>query len=58
MPTCDRCGTRLALHDETTKLVEYACPTCHATETVWKKAHRNTEKDIVADTPGPASAAD
>ncbi|MDG5775312.1 hypothetical protein VB773_10525 [Haloarculaceae archaeon H-GB2-1] len=42
MPTCDRCGTSLAFNDETTKLVEYACTSCHATEIVWKESHRDT----------------
>jgi predicted RNA-binding Zn-ribbon protein involved in translation (DUF1610 family) len=42
MPSCERCGTTLAYNDETTKLVEYACPACHATEIIWKEGHRNT----------------
>ncbi|MDG5776869.1 hypothetical protein VB773_12745 [Haloarculaceae archaeon H-GB2-1] len=42
MPNCDRCGTTLAFNDETTKLVEYVCPSCHATEITWKESHRDT----------------
>jgi ribosomal protein S27AE len=29
---CPRCGSRMALNDETTKLNEYTCDNCHATE--------------------------
>ena len=29
---CPRCGSRMALNDETTKLNEYTCEVCHATE--------------------------
>jgi len=28
---CPRCGSRMALNDETTKLNEYTCSDCHAT---------------------------
>ena len=29
---CPQCGARMALNDETTKLNEYTCDTCHRTE--------------------------
>jgi DNA-directed RNA polymerase subunit RPC12/RpoP len=32
MPDCNRCGTRMCLNDETTKLNEYRCSVCHSTE--------------------------
>lgn len=33
---CPRCGSRMALNDETTKLNEYTCEVCHTTEIVKK----------------------
>ncbi|MCL9812678.1 hypothetical protein [Natranaeroarchaeum aerophilus] len=32
MPDCPRCGTRMSMDDETTKLVEYRCTVCHTRE--------------------------
>lgn len=51
MPTCDRCGTRMARHDETTRRIEYACSTCHATELVWTASHRETRGQYVPEEP-------
>jgi len=48
---CTRCGERMSHNDETTKLTEYACSRCHATEIVRKPAYRVT-------TDGPTAAAD
>ncbi|MFB6151704.1 MAG: hypothetical protein ABEJ40_07855 [Haloarculaceae archaeon] len=42
MHDCPRCGTRMSHNDETTKLTEYACPSCHHTEIVKKEAYRVT----------------
>ncbi len=42
MTQCGRCGTRMTYNDETTKLTEYVCPSCHNTEIVWKASHRAT----------------
>jgi len=42
MPECSRCGTRMSHNDETTKLVEYVCPTCHNTHIVWKSSYRTS----------------
>lgn len=42
MTQCTRCGTRMNYNDETTKLTEYACPTCHNTQIVQKEAFRTT----------------
>jgi len=42
MQDCQRCGTRMSHNDETTKLTEYVCPTCHNTHIVWKRAYRTT----------------
>lgn len=36
MPDCDRCGERMSLIDETTKLTEYRCPHCYYREIVRK----------------------
>ncbi len=40
MTQCTRCGGQLNYNDETTKLVEYACPTCHNTVIVQKESFR------------------
>lgn len=40
MPTCPRCGDRMSLIDETTKLIEYRCSECHA-----KVIDRKEDKD-------------
>jgi predicted RNA-binding Zn-ribbon protein involved in translation (DUF1610 family) len=40
MTQCTRCGGQLTYNDETTKLVEYACPTCHNTVIVQKESFR------------------
>jgi len=42
MTRCNQCGTRMSHNDETTKLTEYACPTCHRTEIVQKESFRIT----------------
>ena len=42
MTDCKRCGARMSHNDETTKLTEYACPTCHNVRIVWKAAYRTT----------------
>jgi predicted RNA-binding Zn-ribbon protein involved in translation (DUF1610 family) len=42
MTECTRCGTRMSHNDETTKLTEYVCPTCHRTRIVWKQSYRTT----------------
>ncbi len=42
MTHCPRCGSRMSHNDETTKLTEYVCPSCHNTEIVWKPAYRVT----------------
>lgn len=42
MPECTRCGSRMNHNDETTKLTEYSCPTCHQTTIVRKDAYRVT----------------
>jgi len=36
MTECQWCGTRMSHNDETTKLTEYVCLTCHNTRIVWK----------------------
>ena len=36
VPECDRCGERMALIDETTKIVEYRCATCYRKQIVQK----------------------
>lgn len=33
---CERCGSRMALIDETTKIVEYRCPNCYTKQVVKK----------------------
>ena len=35
---CPRCGERMALNDETTKLNEYSCDVCHRVEIEKKEA--------------------
>lgn len=42
MTRCPQCGTRMNYNDETTKLTEYACPRCHATEIVKKQSYHST----------------
>lgn len=42
MTDCTRCGTRMNLDDQTTKLTEYACPNCHRTRIVRKGSYRVT----------------
>jgi DNA-directed RNA polymerase subunit RPC12/RpoP len=42
MTECSRCGSRMSHNDETTKLTEYVCPTCHNTRIVWKPSYRVT----------------
>jgi len=42
MTQCTRCGSRMNYNDETTKLTEYACPSCHNTEIVQKESFRVT----------------
>lgn len=42
MIQCSRCETRMSHNDETTKLTEYVCPSCHYTEVVQKTAYRVT----------------
>lgn len=42
MTDCQRCGTRMAYNDQTTKLNEFSCPRCHHTRIEWKAAHRVT----------------
>jgi predicted RNA-binding Zn-ribbon protein involved in translation (DUF1610 family) len=36
------CGTRMSHNDETTKLTEYVCPSCHRTEITYKQSFRVT----------------
>lgn len=36
VPECERCGTTMALIDETTKIVEYRCPNCYTKQVVRK----------------------
>jgi len=42
MTRCPQCGTRMNYNDETTKLTEFACPRCHATEIVRKQSFNST----------------
>jgi transposase-like protein len=42
MTECPRCETEMHYNDETTKLVEYACPNCHRTRIVHKESFRVT----------------
>jgi DNA-directed RNA polymerase subunit M/transcription elongation factor TFIIS len=42
MKQCPQCGSRMNYNDETTKLTEYACTTCHSTEIVQKSSFRST----------------
>lgn len=42
MTQCTRCGSRMNYNDETTKLTEYACPSCHNTEIIQKESFRIT----------------
>ena len=42
MTQCTRCGNRMNYNDETTKLTEYACPSCHNTEIIQKESFRVT----------------
>lgn len=42
MTQCARCGSRMSVNDETTKLTEYVCPRCHNTEIVQKESFRVT----------------
>lgn len=42
MSQCTRCGSTMNYNDETTKLTEYACPTCHNTLIVPKENFRVT----------------
>lgn len=36
VPECERCDERMALIDETTKVVEYRCPNCYQKQIVEK----------------------
>ena len=42
MTECTRCGSQMNYNDETTKLTEYACPSCHNVRIVQKEAFRVT----------------
>jgi transposase-like protein len=42
MTECPRCDVRMNYNDETTKLTEYVCPSCHSTEIVQKASFRIT----------------
>lgn len=42
MPYCSRCGSRLSHNDETSKLTEYVCPSCHRTTVEYKDSYRVT----------------
>lgn len=42
MPDCPRCGTRMSQNDETSKLTEYVCPSCHRSTIVLKDTYRVT----------------
>lgn len=42
MPECTSCGIRMSHNDETTKLTEYVCPSCHQTEITYKQSFRVT----------------
>lgn len=56
MTDCPRCGTRMHENDETTKLLEYVCPTCHETEIEWKVDARGRSRDALVAAP-PSEAA-
>ena len=38
---CTNCGTRMSYNDQTTKLTEYVCPSCHETVIDWKAEARS-----------------
>ncbi|RKS83151.1 hypothetical protein BDK61_2484 [Haloarcula quadrata] len=38
---CTNCGTRMSYNDQTTKLTEFVCPSCHETVIDWKAEARN-----------------
>jgi len=40
MRQCTRCGEAMNYNDETTKITEYACRTCHNVEIVRKQPVR------------------
>lgn len=40
MTQCIQCGTRMSYNDETTKLLEFVCPSCHQTRIVQKESFR------------------
>lgn len=42
MVQCTRCDDRMNYNDETTKITEYACRTCHHVEIVRKQPTRST----------------
>lgn len=42
MVDCDACGMRMSYNDQTTKLTEYACPSCHTVEIARKNTYRVT----------------
>ncbi|MUV90734.1 hypothetical protein GJ629_13170 [Halapricum sp. CBA1109] len=37
MPSCPQCGTRMSYNDETTKLTEFVCSSCHRTLIEYKE---------------------
>ena len=39
MPTCPQCGTRMSYNDETTKLTEFVCSSCHETIIEYKETN-------------------
>lgn len=42
MTNCPHCGTRMSYNDETTRLMELVCPSCHETIIDWKDEARQT----------------
>jgi len=46
MPDCPRCGRRMHLDDETTKLVEYRCTECHTREVETRTGRRTLRESV------------
>jgi len=44
IPDCPRCGERMHLDDETSKLVEYRCTTCNTREVETRTGRRTLRR--------------
>lgn len=50
MPDCPRCGDLMHMDDETTKLVEYRCTTCHTREIETRTGGQELRQSSATDT--------